>query len=201
MKRAHSNSNELPMPPMRARKQDGNREDVKWYDKRLLIPSIVIAPLLFVLFYALAMRHKPPEGFVFEREPVLSGIYKCCEAGGRSSQSWIDRESIRCRGYGYYNYFGRNLNDCGFKSELSGLQVEVRRAYIPSAHESTPIVVQITSQGHTYYNVDDERIRDRWLSETNGDAQVLALWGALIFHFMLFVYLNYFHKSNSRKGD
>ena len=76
-----------PAPePAKPGKQDGN--DIKWYDKRLLIPSLIIAPLLFVLFYTLAMRHKPPEGFVFERDPVISGYYKCCGAGGRSSQSW-----------------------------------------------------------------------------------------------------------------
>lgn len=178
-------------------KKDGN--DVKWYDRRLMIPSIIIAPLLFVLFYTLAMRHKPPEGFVFEREPVLSGTYKCCEAGGRSSQSWVGSQQVSCKPFGYHS-IGRNLNDCGLKEQLDGRQVEVTRAYVPSSRERDPIVVQITSQGQTYYDVSDQRIRERWISESISDAAGLGFLLTLIIHLILNIYFNYFHKLTPRKG-
>ena len=186
------------VPPVPEPKKDGN--DVKWYDRRLLMPSLVIWLLLSVLFYTLAMRHKPPEGFVFEREPVLSGAYKCCEAGGRSSQSWVGSQQVSCKPFGYHS-IGRNLNDCGLKEQLDGRQVEVTRAYVPSSRERDPIVVQITSQGQTYYDVSDQEIRERWISESTSGAISLAMSVASIFYFFIFVYFNYFHKPTPCKGD
>jgi hypothetical protein len=164
-----------------------------------MIPSLVIWLVLSVLFYTLAMRHKPPEGFVFEREPVLSGTYKCCEAGGGSSQSWVGSQQVSCKPFGYHS-IGRNLNDCGLKEQLDGRQVEVTRAYVPSSRERDPIVVQITSQGQTYYDVSDQRIRERWIDESTSGAGLLAFLLTLIVHFILGIYFIYFHNAPS-KGD
>ena len=47
-------------------------EEVKWYDKRLMIRSTVLGLLFFGLLYAAAMRVKPPEGFVFERVALMA---------------------------------------------------------------------------------------------------------------------------------
>ena len=64
-------------------------QEIKWWDKRLLARSTLFGLALFGLFWALAERAKPPEGFVFERLEPISGVYKCCEAGGRYSKSWV----------------------------------------------------------------------------------------------------------------
>jgi hypothetical protein len=198
MNKVSSEPHQLPESETPKPKKDGN--DIKWYDKRLMVPSLIIWLVLSGLFYALAMRHKPPEGFVFEREPVLSGTYKCCEAGGRSSQSWVGGRQISCKPFGYHS-IGRNLNDCGFKEQLNGHPVEVTRAFIPSARERDPIVVRITSQGQTYYDVSDQRIRERWISESTSGAVLLAFIFSLLFHLFLRIYLAYFHKPTPRKGD
>lgn len=165
-----------------------------------MIPSLIIALLLFVLFYTLAMRHKPPEGFVFERAPVLSGNYKCCEAGGRYSRSWVGGTSVNCRGFGFYEFLGTNRNDCGLKEQLDGHLVEVTRVYLPSSGSRSPLGVRITSQGRTYYDVNDQKIRDLWISESTSGAGLLAFILTLIVHFILSVYLIYFHKATPRKG-
>lgn len=191
-------SQEVPPSLELKRKKDGN--DVKWYDKRLMIPSLIIFLILSALFYSLAMRHKPPEGFVFPREPVISGQYKCCEAGGRSSQSWVGGRQISCKPFGYHS-IGRNLNDCGLKEQLNGHPVEVTRAFIPSSSERDPIVVRITAYGQTYYDVSDQRIRERWISESTSGAISLAMSVASIFYFVSFVFFNYFHKPAPHKGD
>lgn len=182
-----------PPPP----KKDGN--GIKWYDKRLLIPSLLIWLVLSGLFYALAMRHKPPEGHVFPREPVISGKYKCCEAGGRSSQSWVGSMQISCKPFGYHSV-GRNLNDCGLKEQLNGHFVEVTRAYVPSSRERDPIVVRITANGQTYLNVSDAQIRERWIRESTSAAVLLAFLLTLIAHLVLQTYFTYFHKPTPRKG-
>ena len=188
---------EDPQVPEPKPKKDGN--DIKWYDKRLMIPSLVIWLVLSVLFYTLVMRHKPPEGFVFERAPVLSGIYKCCEAGGRYSASWVGNVQVNCKGFGYFA-FGTNRNDCGFKEQLNGHPVEVTRAHLPSSGRRSPLGVRITSQGKTYYDVSDQEIRDRWISESTSDAAGLGFMLTLIIHIILGIYFNYFHKP-SHQGD
>jgi hypothetical protein len=187
------------LPPVPEPKKDGN--DVKWYDTRLMIPSLIIAPLLFLLFYTLAMRHKPPEGFVFERAPVLSGIYKCCEAGGRYSASWVGNELVDCRTVGYYQFLGTNRNDCGLKAELNGRTVEVVLAYIPSSGDRSPLGVRITSQGQTYLDVNDQEIRERWISASTSGAVTLAFIFTMLLHGVHGMYLIYFRKPNPHQGD
>lgn len=188
---------EEPHAPEPKPNKDGN--DIKWYDKRLMVPSLIIWLVLSGVFYALAMRHKPPEGFVYPREPVLNGTYKCCEAGGRSSQSWVGGRQISCKPFGYHS-IGRNLNDCGFKEQLNGHPVEVTRAFIPSSGERDPIVVRITAYGHTYYDVSDQQIRERWIDESTSGAGLIAFLLTLIVHFILSIYFIYFHNAPS-KGD
>lgn len=174
--------------------------DVKWYDKRLMIPSLIIFLILSVLFYSLAMRHKPPEGFVFPREPVISGEYKCCEAGGRYSASWVGATQVRCSPFSYYGFLGRSLDDCGLKAQLNGHPVEVIRVELPSSSAENHIAVRITAFGQTYYDVSDQQIRERWVSESTSGAFLLAFILTLIVHGAFQVYLINFHKPSSSKG-
>lgn len=189
------------VPPSLEPKLNKDGNDIKWYDKRLIVPSLLIWLVLSGVFYALAMRYKPPEGFVFERAPVLSGIYKCCEAGGRYSASWVGNELVDCRTVGYYQFLGTNRNDCGLKAELNGRTVEVVLAYIPSSGDRSPLGVRITSQGQIYLDVSDREIRDRWISASTSGAISLAMSVASIFYFLIFVFFNYFHKPAPYKGD
>ncbi len=179
-------------------KRDGN--DIKWYDKRSMIPSFIIFLFLSALFYSLAMRHKPPEGFVFQRAPVISGEYKCCEAGGRYSASWVGKIQVSCRGFGFYEFLGTNRNDCGLKEQLNGRPVDVTRSNIPSFGDRSPIVVKINAYGQTYLDVSDQQIRERWIHESTTGAVSLAMSVTTILYFILFVYLTYFHKPSSSKG-
>jgi len=78
------------------------QHEVKWYDKRLLMCSTVFGLICFAIFLYLAKRAEPPEGFVFPRAPTISGIYKCCEAGGRYSQSWVGDQGVNCRGFSFF---------------------------------------------------------------------------------------------------
>lgn len=173
-------------------KRDGN--GIKWYDRRLMIPSVIIWLVLSGVLYTLAMRHKPPEGFIFERAPMLSGIYKCCEAGGRYSASWVGGASVNCTGFGYYEFLGTNRNDCSLKEQLNGRHVEVTRVYLPSSGARSPLGVKITSHGQTYYDVSDQRIRERWIDESTSGAVLLAFILTLITHLILQIYFSYFHK-------
>lgn len=174
--------------------------DVKWYDKRLMIPSLLIMTLLSVIFYTLAMRHKPPEGFVFEREPVITGEYRCCYPSGRHSASWVGNVQLSCRNFDYYAFLGASRDDCGLKEQLNGQTVEVVQAYIPSSGDRSPLSVRITAHGQTYYEVSDQEIRERWIFASSTGAVLLALLLTVIFHAGFHIYLIYFHKPTAPKG-
>lgn len=164
--------------------------ETKWYDRKLLFRSSAAGLVFFGLLYVLAMRHKPPEGFVFERMPSISGIYKCCEAGGRYSKSWVGGTGINCSPFSYFEFLGTNRNDCGLKEQLNGLPVEVVRAVIPSAGSRDPLVVRITSNRKTFYEVDDRRIRERWIYASTSSAVTLAFILVVILHGAQLIYLN-----------
>lgn len=186
-------------PPDSEQKNDGNN-NIKWYDRRLLIPSLVIFLLLSLLLYGMAMRHKPPEGYVFPREPAINGVYKCCEAGGRYSASWVGSVKVNCRGFGFYEFLGTNRNDCDL-TQLNGQMVGVTRAHLPSFGARDPIGVRITSHGYTYYDVSDKRIRDLWIFSSVTDSLILAFILTVILHGTNQIYLIYFHKPANRKGE
>ena len=186
---------ETPAAP--APKKDGN--GIKWYDKRLMIPSLIIWLVLSGVFYALAMRHKPPEGYVFPREPVITGKYKCCEDGGRYSASWVGKVFVDCRTFGYYIFMGTNRNDCGL-TQLNGHVVEATRVVLPSSSRTNGITVRITAYGQTYLDVSDEQIRKWWIRESTTGSVSVAMTVTSILYLIFFAYLNYFYKPTPRKG-
>ena len=165
-------------------------KEVKWNDKRLLIRSVVFGLVFFGLLWALAMRVRPQEGFVFERVPAITGIYKCCEAGGRYSKSWVGGVGISCGPSGYFYFIGTNRNDCGLKEQLSGQPVEVFQALVPPLGARSPLVVKITSKGNTFYELGDVRLRELWISSSNIGAFTLAFILAVILHTAQLIYLN-----------
>jgi hypothetical protein len=165
-------------------------EEVKWWDKRLLVRSVVMGLVFFGLLYTWAMRHKPPEGFEFERVPAISGIYKCCEAGGRSSQSWVGGNQISCRSFSYFGSIGAVRNDCGLKDQLNDQTVEVVRAVVPFYGPRDPLVVRISANGKNFYDINDERIRELWISATTVSAATIAFILVAILHGGQLIYLN-----------
>lgn len=165
-------------------------KEVKWYDKRLLIRSVVMGLVFFSLLYTWAMRSKPPEGFVFERVPAISGIYKCCEAGGRYSKSWVGGIGVNCSPFSYFEFLGTNRNDCGLKEQLNGQPVEVVGAIIPSSGSRGPIVVRITSRGKTFYDINDQRIKELWIFGTTSSSVTIAFILIVILHGAQLIYLN-----------
>ena len=175
------------------------KAEVKWWDKTVLIRSVLVGLAFFCLFWMLAERVKPPEGYAFEKLPAISGTYKCCEAGGRYSKSWVGGTGINCSPIGYYEFLGTNRNDCGLKEQLNGRSVEVIRAVTPSFGDRFPLVVQITSSGQAFYQLNDQRLRELWILESRISAFTLGFILAVIFHGAQLIYLD--RKSNKHQGN
>jgi hypothetical protein len=166
------------------------KTEVKWWNKKLLIRSALVGLMSFGLFWGLAERVKPPEGYVFERLPAISGTYKCCESGGRYSKSWVGGIGINCSPIDYYEFLGTNRNDCGLKEQLNGRPVEVIRAVTPSLGDRSPLVVQISSNGQAFYQLNDKRLRELWISGSRISAFTLGFILAAIFHSAQLIYLD-----------
>lgn len=158
-----------------------HRIEIKWYDKKLLIRSALLGLMLFTVFWGIAKREEPPEGHVFERLPAISGVYRCCEAGGRYSKSWVGRRGVNCQGFSYY-HLGTGRNDCGFKEQLDGVQVVVEQVLIPAYDGPLPLVSKIGAGGNTYYEISDGRIRELWINGSQKNAFTLAFILGAVFH-------------------
>lgn len=161
--------------------EEKHQEEIKWYDKKLMIRSTLVGLTFFAIFWGLAKRAEPPEGYVFERLPTISGVYRCCEAGGRYSKSWVGSTIVFCLGSSYYQ-LSTGRDDCGHKEELDGRLVDVDQVFIPTIWGPSRTAVRLSTQGHNFYEVTDERLRQIWISGSQTNAFTLAFILAAIFH-------------------
>ena len=172
------------------RMSDEAREwKVKWWHKKPLISSVIVGVAFYGWFWMLANRQTPPEGFVFERLPTLSGVYHCCEASGKYSKSTVGGHVVECGGNSYY-HIGTGRNDCGLREQLNGAIVEVTQVWQPAYDGPLRLVVKITSGGQTFYELNDKRNRELWISSSNGGSSTLGWFAVLIFNVIQLAYLN-----------
>ncbi|MGI4777800.1 MAG: hypothetical protein ACRYGA_06715 [Janthinobacterium lividum] len=164
------------------------QREIKWWDRKLLFRSLLVGLVFFGIFWGLAKRAEPPEGYVFERLPPVSGIYRCCDAGGRYSQSWVGGESINCKGLSYY-HIGTGRNDCGLKEQLNGLFVNVEQIFVPAYDQPLRLVSKISLNGRVYYARNDQLIRERWIAGSKDDAFLLGFIIFVVFHTSQLIYL------------
>lgn len=132
----------------------------------------------------IAKNSEPQEGVKLEKLPPPHGIYKCCDAGGRYSQSWVGHIAVNCIGISYYQV-GTGRNDCGLKEQLNGKPIEAIQTLIPTYHGKSPIVTEIISGGTIYRSRNDDEIREQWIRETKSDSVVMGFVIFLIFNFIL----------------
>ena len=166
-----------------------NEWKVKWWHKRPLIASVIVGVAFYGWFWMLANRQTPPEGFVFERLPTITGIYRCCDGGGRYSKSTAGGHTVEC---GVHSYYGLSTgrNDCGHREQLNGRIVEVLQILQPDYRGLLPITIKITSNNQIFYELSDQRIRELWISGSTGDASTLGWFAVLIFNVIQLAYLN-----------
>ena len=141
----------------------------------LIFLAITLSTLLAIGEYA-----KPPEGFFFEKLPVVTGVYHY-NGSGRSSESWVGEVRVKCD---RFNFYGKadNWTDCGFKDQLQGKVVEVIQAKSPSFSGEVTNVIRMTV-GHTVLiNITDTQLRERWVREMRDTATLNALLLALLFN-------------------
>lgn len=157
---------------------------IELWDKRLLIPSLIVGLAVYAWCSYQIKIHTPPEGYVYEQLEPLTGIYKCCEDGPRYSKSWVGDVNVSCAVPTYYG--GQSLTACRFKDELEGEFVTVIRIKYPHSWGVGVVAKEITSGGQVHYKKTDSQIRRQWLSASEGGAQSNALGAFLIAYLITF---------------
>lgn len=148
------------------------------WDKRLLIPSLIVGLTVYAWCSYQIKIHTPPEGYVFEQLEPLTGVYKCCGDGGRSSSSWVNDAPARCVTPQYYG--GQRYTDCGFKKELNDKVVNIKRVWYDTNFGQASVVRELSSEGRVYFYDSDQKIRDMWLLGSEHGAQSNALGAFLV---------------------
>lgn len=154
------------------------------WDKRLLIPSLIVGLAAYAWCSYQIKIHTPPEGYVYEQLEPLTGVYKCCGDGGRSSKSWVDDVPTRCITPAYYG--GQRYTDCGFKNELNGKVVTVKRVWYDTNFGRANLVRELKSEERLYFYNTDQKIREMWLLGSENEAQSNALGAFLIAYLILY---------------
>ena len=163
---------------------------MQWWDRKIFLRSVAAFAAVLAGLLAWIEHVKLPEGYEFEKLPPLTGIYNCCEAGGRYSASWVGGTQIVCSPISYFIFIGTPRNDCGLKSQINGVSVEVTRAVVPSLTERSPLVTLITSGTHIYYEMDDRELRRLWIngSRRASFSIALCLLGRIMFCKIIYKY-------------
>lgn len=175
-----------------------SRLEIKWWDRKLVTRSLLTGAIFFIVFWGLAKRMEPPKGYVFERLPVISGIYKCCDAGGRYSKSWIGSVQVNCIGFSYYQ-LGTGRNDCGLKNELNGLIVDAVQVIVPTIWGASPLISKISSGSIVHYEISDQRMRDLWISGSHSNGLLIAFIFVAVLHGMQMIFID--RKIQNFKGN
>ncbi|MCW5655728.1 hypothetical protein [Hydrogenophaga sp.] len=143
---------------------------IQWWDRNSFFRSIATFVVVLIGLLGWVEHIKPPEEKPFERLPMISGIYKCCEAGGRYSASWVGSSQIVCGPTSYWGVIGTPRNDCGLKAALDDERVEVERVFTPLAFGPNILVKRIRSNSNTFYEISDHELHRRWINESRREA-------------------------------
>jgi hypothetical protein len=173
------------------------KKEVKWNDRFLLIRSACAGIVFFAIFFTLGESAKPSENYVFEKLPVVTGIYQCCSTGsGKSSESWVGSIYAKCNSTDYFPFVGTRWRDCGHKTELNGRIVEVERVVLPTllSNDATPLVVKLSASGQIYFEYSNQQIRDQWIRSMHSGAFLLTLMAVLIFHIIQIAFFKNLNK-------
>lgn len=161
----------------------------------LFVPSVLVAIGIYFFLVEQARPFTPPEAHIFQREPVLEGVYRLEHHQGRNATvSYAGDTLISCRMPSYFIatlLAGSASHDCGLERELNGKLVRIERVRVPTKNkEAGAFVVRITYDGRDYRHLSDEGVRTSWIAGTQQDASYAAsyIWVFLVFFQLCFTY-------------
>jgi hypothetical protein len=149
---------------------------MQWWDRKIFTRSVAAFAAVLVGLLVCVEHVKPSEGYEFEKLPPVTGVYKCCEAKGRYSASYVGGTRIICGSITYFGFVGGSGNDCGRKEQLNGQPVEVEQALFPTLMNGfQPVVFRITSDSRVYREVSSSELRLRRIRNPRSEAFSIAV--------------------------
>ncbi|MDE2417213.1 MAG: hypothetical protein KGN32_05340 [Burkholderiales bacterium] len=150
--------------------------------KKVFIFTILPSSIVLFILLAVVQYVAPDRESEIQRMPPRTGIYRCCEATGRYSRSWVNDVVAECNRFTYFAFLGTNRNDCGFKEKIDGKSVEIEEVLLPAFPKPSPVVVSMKSKEETYIQFSNERILDLWSTQSRWGAIFTAfIFGAVMF--------------------
>jgi len=148
----------------------------------MLVKLGVSALIIFVMYAAslitlnrMVAQATPPEGFVFERLPVVTGVYEYSEPNNRP-QTKVGNYYISCsppdfiQGIGTMGRWGSGFVEqaCGLAEDLNGKVVVLEQSWTPtiSWFAPGPAVTKISSSGKVFYERTDAALRELWIERS-----------------------------------
>lgn len=173
---------------------------VNFFQLKISFFSFLLFLFLFSYFYFSSYGETPPDGYRFEREPEIQGIYQLEKLGNKIYKSSVGGVQVWCTSYSYYaNTWIPNGSqfDCGREALIHGKWVKVERVKLPRKEiGAPPIVVKIEINGENIFNRSDKEIRDLWIYSTKLSSAMGAFLLALVVHLScIFLNFYFFHRN------
>ena len=176
---------------------------------RNLYAKLVAAAVCVIAFYFIAItmanlvinRVAPPQGVIFQRLPILTGIYECCGSLAAFPKSTLNGVAITCQ----QSFFTEPpsshtelTRSCGLQRELNKKEVNVEQALVPSISGFIKVVTSIRLNGKTYFERNDEILRRQWIESLKMN---VASWLFVIcFVAAVGIFINLIINSIRKKG-
>jgi len=172
---------------------------------RMVISAFIIISMgciALTILNRMVAQATPPEGFIFERLPVVTGVYEWSNPPNNRPSSRVGNYYISCKGPTFLQGIGlgsRSIGgpsgldrgDCGLGNELNGKDVQVEQVWTPTISWFTPgpTVIKISSGSKVFYELTDAKLREIWIERSYQDTAGLCFD---IFGIAIIVAFSYF---------
>jgi hypothetical protein len=151
-----------------------------FFNLKIFFRTALFCGLLYVLMMLWLERVKPPEGYVFETLPPITGTWKSEQFGaGRSSGTSfkVGDTSVHCSIAGYYpRPFGASSSGrCNPLRIPNGETVTAHRVKVSWMLGKEIYLATIYSASKTYQIEDDRKLREIWIRDARQSASGLAI--------------------------
>jgi hypothetical protein len=159
------------------------------------ILSAAIGAITLLILSSAAFKSKPENAHALPTAATVSGIYKCCGTGDRSTASWVGSTRVKCLAIGYFDYQTAKHNDCGMEDILNGAFVTARQVAIPTSSGGSLRVSELLLGDKQMYSRTKEQLYERWVHNSIIGAVSGAFDTFVAAYVLAFIF---FHKRHSK---
>lgn len=135
-----------------------------WWDKRSFIRTISICVLVYGVMMLWIEHVTPPEGYVFERLPAITGPWWSGHCGNGFNCARVGNTPVGCSIASYFPLGGGNRGLCGHLKIPNGKVVTAIHVKTPMMNKRYNEYLAFIKSGNEVYQFDDDaKIRADWI--------------------------------------